>query len=118
MPSSDAHERFAEAVRTQLGQRSQRWLGERVAELEERAKPYPQGTVSGWLNIYPPNPETVFRIEQALDQTAGTLSRLLGYLPSDALPATSVRDAIASDPLLSETGRGNMLALYESLVRR
>lgn len=109
---------FADAVRRRLDdlRRSQRWLGEQVAQVEGRGQPYAQATVAGWLGENPPEPPVVFAIEQALDCKPGMLSRLLGYLPVEAKPARSVPEAIDLDPVLNDQARRMLRSLYRSAV--
>lgn len=88
-----------------------------MARIEGRDEPYRQPTISGhWLSVAPPGPHTVFAIEQALLLRPGSLSKMLGYVPASARSSTSVRDAIADDAGLTDSGRRALLAAYEQLV--
>ena len=71
-----------------------------------------------WVNgdTEPTRPK-VWAIEQVLDARPGSLSRLLGYLPVDARPITSVPGAIDADPRLDEEGRRVLHALYKVVCR-
>jgi hypothetical protein len=65
-----------------------------------------------------PNPRQAVAIEQALGVRPGTLTQLLGYLPVDAKPIQSVREAIEADPGLDELGRAAMSSTYQALVAK
>ena len=79
----------------------------------------PHSTVSTWVSKdRPPDPSMVFAIEQALDLAAGSLSRLLGYLPVDAVPAVTVADAAEQDPWLTRDQRDDLVAVWETMRAR
>ncbi len=78
-----------------------------------------QSVVSQWISgTHEPSPSRVFGIERALRVEPGTLSRLLGYLPLEAVPALDVPRALATDPTLSPQQREAVLAVYEVLRAR
>lgn len=81
-----------------------------------RAVNYDPETVRRWRkagdNI--PGPSVVFKIEQALGLTPGSLSKHLGYYPPDATVRMSVPDAVAADPALDEHDRRTLLLMYDS----
>lgn len=113
---------FGRAVKerlTALG-RSRAWLGAEVARLElgDGARPYTASAVTMWVNgdTEPTRPK-VWAIEAALGAKPGSLSRLLGYLPLDARPATTVTAAIEADPRLGTEGRRALLAAYRALAQ-
>lgn len=110
---------FAAAVRRRLADLgvSQEWLGQEVARTIGRDKPFRQATISNYLTgKVEPEPAVTFAIERALQVRAGSLSRLLGYLPTTTRTARSVPDAIADDPGLSDTARRALTAAYQQLV--
>lgn len=114
-----SQDEFGEAIRARLNEmgRSQEWLGAEIARITGRAKPYSQNAVSAWITGDNQAPvQVVFAIEQILQLRAGTLSRLLGFLPLTTRSARSVPDAIDADPKLSAMGRRVVLAVYEELV--
>lgn len=65
-----------------------------------------------------PKPELAFAFERALGLQPGSLSRLLGFVPADALPARDVPAAVEADPMLDERGRRSLIAAYRALVKR
>lgn len=91
----------AELTQDELGERIG-LTGARVSQLE------------GGLNA--PQPETVFRIEAALDLEPGRLSSFLGYVPCGVVP--DVETAIAEDRGLDDRSREALLAVYRSLVEK
>lgn len=103
---------WGQAVRARLDELggSLAWLGRETARAEGRERAYAQSTVTGWLlGDYDPQPAAVFAMERALGVRAGSLSRLLGYLPTDARPAVGVEAAIMSEGRLSEQDRDLLL---------
>jgi len=112
---------FGQAVRQRLADlgRSRAWLGAEVARLElgEGARPYTASAVTMWVNgeTEPTRPK-VWAIEAALGAPPGTLSQLLGYLPLGARTITSVPDAVAADPQLSDEARRVLLAVYQAVT--
>lgn len=113
---SDPAQAVTARIKDELGDRTQAWLGMRVAEIEERPEgPYSQPTAGDWLRrpeIQPPS--RIFAIERALDLPPGTLSRPLGYLPVDARPVLTVEDAINADPKLNRAARKLLVSAYRS----
>lgn len=69
-------------------------------------------TLTTWLDKSYSKPENVFLIEQRLTLPPGALSRHLGFLPVDAVPAVDVRDALALDADLTEDQREVVEALW------
>lgn len=66
-----------------------------------------------------PNPDTVFAIERALDVAPGSLSRSLGYLPTDIEDAPAEPSTLAcidTDPRLDDRARRALRILYEELA--
>ena len=75
--------------------------------------------VGSWeRGMWRPPPEEVFRIERLLALPAGSLSRLLGYLPVNVQPEPSVLAAIDSEPRLDAKAKDLLTELYRSLVRK
>lgn len=100
---------------------SQVQLGAELAHREGRDQPYSQGSVAEWEGSgkgTPPSRERVFSIEATMGLAPGTLSLLLGYLPPEAMPATSTVDAIRADPALTPDQRADLIHLYEGMVSR
>lgn len=119
MPSDLDREDFLYGLVTRLADlgRSQTWLAVEVAKEEGREDPYSQAHVADWLRgRRSPNPEQVFALERALDVEPGALSRLLGYLPVEAVATVTVEDAVKADPGLTKLHREAVLALYRALV--
>lgn len=109
---------FREALGRRLDAigRSQTWVAWEVAREMGRDEPYSQATVSDWISgRRGMAPEQVFAIERVLELEPGALSRLLGYLPADAVATVTVEDAIRADPTLSSQHRDAVLALYRAL---
>ena len=80
-----------------------------------------QSSVSAWLaGKSAPESATVFKIEEILDLPAGHLSRFLGYLPTAAVEASSAtfEELVTIDPLLDETQKRMILALYREATSR
>lgn len=75
------------------------------ADLATRLGVTPQ-SVSNWLGglRQPPEPDTVFAIEQALD-CPGRFSQLLGYQPAGHAPAATLNELLDTDPFLDDTTR-------------
>lgn len=115
---SDDGAEVAARIKDELGDRTQAWLGMRVAEIEGRESPYSQPTAGDWIRrpeIQPP--ARIFAIEQALDLPGGSLSRMLGYIPADAVAVATVEDAIAADPALNRAARKLLIGAYRSQAR-
>lgn len=117
MPEAISHpaQAVTERIKDELGERTQAWLGRRVAEIEGRESPYSQPTAGDWIRrpeIQPP--ARIFAIEAALELAPGSLSRLLGYVPAGTAPAVTVEDAIAADPVLTKPERRMLVSAYRS----
>lgn len=96
--------------------RSMTWLAVEVGRQQDRPEPYSQAHLSDWKSgRRTPNPSQVFALERALGAPPGALSRLLGYLPADAVASVTVEDAIAADPTLTARHRDALLAMYRAL---
>ena len=78
-----------------------------------------QRSVSAWINgRAEPAAELVFEIERALSLPPGYLSRLLGYLPVEAVKsAATVEEAVALTTVLDESFKPMLLAVYRELRR-
>jgi len=119
MTDTEGAELFAASLRRRLDDmgRTQSWLGAEIARLLGRGDPFSQAAISNYLTAkVEPEPAVTFAIERALQVRAGSLSRLLGYLPTTTRSARSVPDAIADDPGLSDTARRALMAAYQQLV--
>jgi transcriptional regulator with XRE-family HTH domain len=104
---------FGEALRAALADREMSQL-----ELAERLGLNSQSVVSQWISgTHKPEPARVFELERQLEVEPGRLSRLLGYLPTDAVPVLDVPSAIANDPHLNAQQREAVLAVYRALAR-
>lgn len=76
-------------------------------------------TVSNWVaGKHEPSRRQVAAIEQILELPAGALTRHLGYLPVDAIPAVTTSDAIAIDPTLTPEQREDLAAQYAGMQTR
>lgn len=105
-----------EVVRSRLAEmgQGQRWLGERVAELEGRDGSYSQQSVSVWLSgERDPEPLTMFAIEQAIGLEPGVLSAPLGFVPTGR--AVTVERAILDDDRLTTAKKRALLAVYREM---
>lgn len=109
---------FGQAVDRLLTEqgRGRSWLGAEVARIEGSDEPISGTSVSKWVGGNPPNPRRVFAIEEALGARPGSLSRLLGYLPSSSRSVRSVPAAIDADLRLTVVGRRVLLKVYEEFV--
>jgi transcriptional regulator with XRE-family HTH domain len=104
---------FGEALRQALADREMSQL-----ELAERLGLSSQSVISQWISeTHRPDPARVFEIERQLEVEPGRLSRLLGYLPTDAMPVLDVETAVAADPHLNAQQREAVLAVYRALAR-
>lgn len=105
---------FGNAIAAALATKgiTQAELGQRVGIV--------QSAVSAWVagTAEPPR-DTVWAIERVLGLTPGFLSR---QLPSPYQPVTknaavaTVEEAVIADPLLDESGKRAVLAVYRELV--
>lgn len=110
---------FGHAVESALDGRSQSWLGAEVARAVGAPSPISGSAVSQWIaGKTEPGPDRVFAAEQILDLKPGTLSRILGYLPTTAKDVASVEDAIDADPKLSPPARAMLRASYRAAVQQ
>lgn len=97
---------FGRAIALNLDSRPHRWLAERLGVSITQ--------VGGYLHgINEPERLKVFRMEELFGLPPGTLSRVLGYVPVDAVPPMSVPDAVNADPALTPRDRRYLLALYD-----
>lgn len=104
---------FGEALRHALADLEMSQL-----ELAERLGLSSQSVISQWISeTHRPDPARVFEIERQLHVEPGRLSRLLGYLPIDAMPVLDVETAVAADPHLNAQQREAVLAVYRALAR-
>ena len=102
---------FGEALRLVLADRAMS-----QQELAEALGLSSQSVVSQWISgVHEPSPSRVFAIERELTVPPGHLSRLLGYLPINALPAVDVTTALQSDTSLTDQQRRAVIAVYETL---
>lgn len=118
-PIANAAALVRQQIIDSMGERSQGWLGIEVAKIERRTDPFTQAAVSGWLaKLENVQPDRMFAIEKALGRMPGSLSRHLGYVPADAVPALSVPAAIDADVSLDAIARGYLLDVYTTAVER
>jgi hypothetical protein len=119
--TTEQRQAFGQALKRRLADlgRSRAWLGAEVARLElgEGARPYTASAVTMWVNgdTEPTRPK-VWAIETVLGAKAGSLSRLLGYLPLEARPITTVEAAIEADPVLGAEARKVLVAVYRAVT--
>jgi transcriptional regulator with XRE-family HTH domain len=91
------------------------------AQLGQQLGGITQSAISQWRSgDVDPGPETVFKVEKALDLPPGHLSRHLGYLPPSAENKTSLttEDMLINDPLLDDIQKRGMLAMYREFTGR
>ncbi len=115
MTTDEQREAFKQAVvhaRRSHGW-SQRQLAERLGVSHSTVAFWEQGKSL-------PNPVNVVDLERALTLRAGTLARLLGYMPLETMrrEMRTVLDAIMADPELGERERDLLLTMYRELVRQ
>lgn len=91
---------------------SQDDLARRIGKSQSIIARYEAGELS------PVDPDIVFALERALRVPPGTLSRHLGYLPSDVreTPFTVV-DAIQHDAVLLPSNKRALIRMYREYVR-
>lgn len=80
-----------------------------------------QPTIAGYIaGEYEPSPMNVFKFEEVLELPAGHLSKLLGYVPPEAVggPGATFDEIVAGDPLLDDTQKRGILALYREFTSR
>lgn len=102
-----------------LGRRLAR-IGMSQSELARRLDIHAT-TVSNWVaGSRRPSPDTVYRIEQAVEMAQGMLSKHLGYVPAPRAdrkrPAPSVVDAVLSDSSLSDAAKLRLIDHYRWLL--
>lgn len=61
-------------------------------------------------------PHYVFALERCLQMKPGSLSRLAGYLPLDAMPVVTLEDAVGQDDRLRPADRRLVLAYIQGLI--
>jgi transcriptional regulator with XRE-family HTH domain len=80
-----------------------------------------RSAVSQWeLGLTAPRPGTTSKLERLLQLEPGSLGRLLGQVPADAVKpgSISVSEAIEADPRLGRRERDLLIAMYRQLVRQ
>ncbi len=116
MTTAEQRKAFGEALRQAL--EDARMSGRTLA----RELGLAPASVSKWLRgKTTPPPETVAQAERCLSVGPGTLSRPLGYVVVDELSdhrASTVAEAVNSDPNLGPEERAFLLTVYHELVRR
>lgn len=115
-PAAERRKAFGDALAEALQVRgvTQAQLGQQIGRITQSA-------ISQWRSgEAEPNPETVFKVEKALDLPPGHLSRHLGYLPPSAENTTSLttEDMLVNDPLLDDIQKRGMLAMYREFTGR
>lgn len=85
-----------------------------------RAVPSTSAEITNWLlGDTVPTPSAVFRLEEILDVHAGSISRLLGYLPLGPVAAgISVEDVVTRSQLIDGDSKRVVLAVWEELLKR
>lgn len=115
---------FGDALARALNVRgmTQRQFGEALATAEGRATPLSQAAVAGWVSgtQEPDGPRRVFLMEEILELPPGHLAQHLGYLPAAAIdgPTATFAELVGSDPLLDDTQKRMILALYAEATAR
>lgn len=110
-PAADRRRAFGDALAHAIAVRglTQRSLAEHLG--------IAQSTTAAWkAGNAEPAPETVFEIERALELPPGHLSQHLGYMPPGETGRQSFEEVVADDPLLSDTMKGSILAIYREFV--
>lgn len=114
---SESANAFGTALDRALNGRPRAWLGAEVARAVGKETPITASAVTQWINgETEPARSYVFAAEEVLGLKPGTLSRLLGYLPVAAKPATSVLDAIDADSKLTSRSREMLRSAYRAAV--
>lgn len=89
------------------------WLAVEVARIEGRPQPYTSAVVTHWVKGTKfSSPAQLMAIEKALNLPAGRLTRILGYVSTDAIPAATVPEALDLDASLTPTKRAEVLEVY------
>ena len=100
---------------------TQEAIGERVAALEGRPKPYPQTTVSTWTrrdDLLTGSAARIFAVEEVLELEPGALSQLAGFVPLEVAGERDVEAAIRGSADLTRTQREDLIAVYQTFVSR
>ncbi len=115
----DSYRKLGDAIRRAVADAglSQAELGAHVAHIDGADNPYPQSTVSTWIAGTGLSPERVFAIERALHLPGGTLSQIVGYVPTGTNIST-VPDAIDADPELTVEAKEVLIGAYETARAR
>jgi transcriptional regulator with XRE-family HTH domain len=118
MEATEAERRaFASAVSAQIDGMSRADLASHVAL--KSGESVSEAAISQWTTgKNEPTRRKVFALESVLGVPPGSLSRHLGYLPTDAVPAVSPEEAIAADTSLLSDTRAMLIAALESQRRR
>lgn len=91
------------------------WLAERVSALEGRQSPYPGVEARDWIERPELQlPSRIFAVEAALGLVPASLSRCLGYLPTDVSAAERVEAAVAVDRSLPEAAEREFLRAFRA----
>lgn len=110
----DQRRAFGLALRNTMEVRglAQRALGEMLG--------LSQPAVSAWLcGTAEPSAGAVFLMEEKLGTAPGTLSRILGYLPTTAVKSVAgVEVAVMADEQLSSEVKAVLLGAYRAVVSR
>src|SRR6266540_6904951 len=113
--TNEQREAFRQALRHTREERgwSQRRLAQEVGVSHSAIASWERGS-----NL--PESANVVDLERALALEAGTLARLLGYMPLETMrrEMTNVLDAIMADPELGQRERELLLTMYRELVRQ
>lgn len=108
----DQRRSFGEALKSALTVKrvTQRELGELLG--------VSQPAISAWITgEAEPDPTVVFLTETALDVQPGSLSKLLGYLPTAAVKnVANFEAAVMEDPRLSVDAKNALLGAYRAVI--
>ena len=109
----DQREAFRQALRRarEASGLSQRVVGEAVGRTGSAVWQWEEGRGA-------PDHATVANLEVVLELEAGSLAKLLGYVPTGADRPVSLVEALNADPRLDDSGRELLTSVYRWLVRQ
>lgn len=103
-------ESFAGALSAELGDQRRDDFAAAVAELSGES--VTESAVSLWLGAKSePSRRKVFAMERVLGVPPGALSRHLGYLPVEAVPARNIEDALVAAGVPKDLRRALIAAI-------
>lgn len=113
--TDDQLREFGAALAIQLMGRPLSWLAAEVGRVTGTS--VTKQSAADWQSgVTEPLRVRVFAMEQVFELAPGSLSRLLGYLPVEAVPAATIEEAIRSDAGLSRRTRDALLGYYRGVV--